>query len=117
MNTIKFLMFAILIAIFTSCATQQKVINNPTTTTFKVYGNCGMCERRIEKSFSTGGLANADWNKETKMLIVTYDASKFTIQQLHEISAKIGHDTEQIKAKDAVYDKLPNCCQYKRVVN
>ena len=35
------------------------------TEKFKVYGNCGMCEKTIEKAAkSVDGVSTADWNKE-----------------------------------------------------
>ena len=40
------------------------------TETFKVYGNCGMCEKTIEGSLkNVKGIDKADWNKETKMMV------------------------------------------------
>ena len=34
------------------------------TEKFKVYGNCGMCEKRIEKAASSvDGVSKADWDK------------------------------------------------------
>ena len=46
------------------------------TEEFKVLGNCGMCESRIEKATSElEGVTKADWDKETKMLEVSFDES------------------------------------------
>ena len=46
------------------------------TEKFKVYGNCGMCESRIEKAAKTvDGVTAADWNKETKILSRSSDKS------------------------------------------
>ena len=37
------------------------------TEKFKVYGNCSMCEKRIEKAaLAVDGVSKADWDKETK---------------------------------------------------
>lgn len=83
---------------------------------FKVAGNCGMCKTRIEKAaISVKGVTTADWNKETKMIEVTYNTSKAELQEVHEAIAKAGHDTELVKADDATYDKLPGCCKYERI--
>ena len=44
------------------------------TEKFKVKGNCGMCEKRIEKAaLSVDGVSKADWDKETKKLAVVFD--------------------------------------------
>lgn len=85
------------------------------TEKFTVKGNCGMCETRIEKAAnSVGGVSKADWNKETKVLEVTFDDAKTSTDKIEVAVAKVGHDTPHHKAKDEVYDKLPGCCKYDR---
>lgn len=85
------------------------------TEKFKVYGNCGMCESRIEKAAkSVDGVTAADWSKETKMIEVSFDSSKTDVHKVHMAIAKAGHDTEMHKAKDETYNALPGCCQYDR---
>lgn len=85
------------------------------TEKFKVKGNCGMCEKRIEKAaLSVDGVSSADWNKESKMMKVVLDDSKTDVHKVHMAIAKAGHDTEMHKAKDEVYNKLPGCCKYDR---
>lgn len=85
------------------------------TEKFKVYGNCGMCETRIEKAAnSVDGVQAADWNKETKMMEVKFDDSQTDVHKVHMAIAKVGHDTEMHKAKDSVYNDLPGCCKYDR---
>lgn len=85
------------------------------TEKFKVYGNCGMCESRIEKAAkSVDGVTTAEWDKETKMLEVTFDNSKTDTDKIELAITKVGHDTENHRAKDAVYEELPGCCLYDR---
>lgn len=85
------------------------------TEKFKVKGNCGMCEKRIEKAaLSVDGVSKADWNEETKKMVVVFDDSKTDVHKVHMAIAKAGHDTEMHKAKDEVYNKLPDCCKYDR---
>ena len=82
---------------------------------FKVYGNCGMCESRIEKAAkSIDGVSMADWDKKTKMIKVSFDADKTDVHKIHMAIAKVGHDTEMHKADDKVYSKLAGCCKYDR---
>ncbi len=84
-------------------------------TEFKVYGACGMCEARIEKAAkSMDGVNAADWNQETKMLSIEYDADKVNLDDVHKTIAEAGHDTEKVSAKDEVYEGLPACCHYER---
>lgn len=84
------------------------------TETFKVYGNCGMCKKRIEKAAVVEGVTKADWNVETKVMTVTYNPSKTTNEAIQKKIAAAGHDTVKEKATDSVYSKLPGCCQYER---
>lgn len=82
---------------------------------FEVKGNCGMCKTRIEKaSKSVDGVTKADWNKETKVLEVSFDESKATVEKIQKAIASVGHDTPMHKAPDEVYNALPGCCKYDR---
>ena len=85
------------------------------TEEFKVYGNCGMCESRIEKAAtSVKGVTSADWDKESKMMVVTFDEAKTDLKQIQTAIADKGHDTGDYRADAKTYDKLPGCCQYER---
>ncbi len=85
------------------------------TEKFKVYGKCGMCKARIEKAAkSVEGVSSADWDKEAKQLEVVFDDTKTDVKKIQKAIAKVGHDTEMIKAEDEAYNSLPGCCQYER---
>lgn len=85
------------------------------TEKFMVYGNCGMCEKRIETAAnSVEGVTASDWNKKTKQMEVTFDQSKTDVHKVHMAIAKVGHDTDMHKAKDKDYNKLADCCKYDR---
>ncbi len=85
-----------------------------TKTSLTVHGVCGDCKERIqEAAFAVKGVKAAEWNKKTKVLKVAYSADKCTQLQIEEAMAAIGHDTDNVKAKDAVYNKLPGCCAYR----
>jgi len=85
------------------------------TEKIEVKGNCGMCEKRIEKAaMAVPGVSKADWSKETKKLDVTFDDAKTNLDKVEVAIAKVGHDTPHHKANTAVYDKLPGCCKYDR---
>ena len=88
------------------------------TEKFKVAGNCGMCEARIEKAaVSVDGVSAAIWNKQSKMIEVTFDADITNAEAIHKAIAEAGHDTEKCSADKKVYDKLPGCCKYERISN
>lgn len=84
------------------------------TAEFKVYGNCGMCKTRIEKAAKVEGVVSAQWDIKSKMIKVEYFPSKIALETIHKNIAKVGHDTDKVKADDAVYNKLPECCRYER---
>jgi mercuric ion binding protein len=83
---------------------------------FKVAGKCGMCETRIENAaLSVRGVESADWDKESGIVELEYDAKKADLDKIQKTIATAGHDTELYTANDKVYEKLPECCKYERV--
>lgn len=85
------------------------------TSTFKVYGNCEMCKKKIETALlKNKNIKQTSWDVTSKMLTVVYNPHTITIDAIHQIVADAGHDTDKVKAKDSVYKKLPSCCQYER---
>jgi mercuric ion binding protein len=84
------------------------------TTTFKVWGNCGMCKETIEGSLKTDGVIKADWNKDTKIMNIQFDSTKITLNDIHKKIASVGYDTEKMKGDDKAYANLHECCQYER---
>ncbi len=87
------------------------------TEKFKVWGNCGMCEKIIEKSLKTKGISSAEWNKDTKMITVVFNPKKISLSAIHKKIASVGYDTELETASDEVYNNLHGCCQYERKNN
>ena len=102
--------------ILTSCGEDtQNSDSELSQAKFKVYGNCEMCEKTIEGSLNGhDGIGKADWDKETKMISVTYDPSLINEDKIKEQIAGVGYDTDSHRAKDEVYNSLPGCCQYDR---
>lgn len=90
------------------------VIGQDKTESFKVYGNCGMCKKRVETAAKLDGVSSAVWNVDTKIMTVTYDESKTNKEAIQKKITAVGHDTELFTADDAVYKKLPGCCLYER---
>lgn len=85
------------------------------TEKIEVKGNCSMCEKRIEKAvLGVDGVSAADWDKTTKKLKVTFDDTKTSLDKIEVEVAKVGHDTPNHKASDAVYKELPDCCLYRK---
>ena len=85
------------------------------TEKINVYGKCGMCKSRIEKAAkAVEGVAKASWDATEQVLTVKYDAGKTTVLEIEQAVAKVGHDTDNVKADDKVYAKLHGCCKYER---
>jgi periplasmic mercuric ion binding protein len=108
MKSIKLIMLAVVALISTSLFAQTK------TDTIKVWGNCGMCENRIEKALKMEGVTRATWDSDTQLLVVTYDANKTSNDAIQKKVASVGHDTDKYMADDKAYNKLPGCCKYDR---
>ncbi len=90
-------------------------IKNTKTESVKIYGNCQMCEATIEKAGNEKNEAEVDWNIETKMATLTYDASKTNQDEILKRIALVGYDSDQFLAPDEAYAKLPQSCQYERM--
>jgi copper chaperone CopZ len=81
-----------------------------------IFGNCGMCEARIVKAAkSVAGVGMASWDKDSKMLKISYDASQTSVAEVEKAVVTVGHDSKAMKTKAGTYDNLPGCCQYERV--
>jgi len=118
MKTLKLLFSLTIIILLTTGLYGQTAAKNSQpvakTESFKVSGNCGMCKDRIEGGLKIDGITKAAWDQKTKMVTVTYDPSKITVDAMQKKVASLGHDTEKYKAPDDVYAKLPGCCHYER---
>ncbi|MFM2326394.1 MAG: hypothetical protein RIR31_596 [Bacteroidota bacterium] len=82
--------------------------------TIKVWGNCGMCKTNIEKAAKKAGVTAANWNEESKELIVSYASNKTSSVKIQQQIAKAGYDTEGFTANDKAYNNLHSCCKYDR---
>ena len=110
-NKIVLMIAAVLSLTITSCTAQ---IKNAKTQTVKVYGNCGICKTNIETASNKKGISKAIWNKETKILALTFDSTKTTDDAILKNIAQAGYDNEKFLAPDDAYNKLDGCCQYER---
>ena len=113
MKSISKILVAITVLLsFISCNAQ---IKNAKTETVKIYGNCDMCEKTIEKAGNLKKIDKVDWNVDTKMATITYDSKKTSQDAILKRIALSGYDSDKFLAPDNAYSKLPGCCQYDRV--
>jgi copper chaperone CopZ len=87
---------------------------NLKTVDVKVYGNCGMCKKTIEKAGNVKGISKTEWNTETAMAKITIDSAKTSVDAVLKRIAAVGYDSDNFRAPDAVYENLHGCCQYDR---
>lgn len=85
------------------------------TASIRVSGVCVMCKTRIEKALKIKGISKAKYDISSHMLTVSYNAAVIRLDDIHSRMAEIGHDTELKKAKDEVYNALPDCCHYREI--
>ncbi len=84
-----------------------------TTIQFKVFGACEQCKDRIEGILTIKGIQEATWDVDSKMLTLTYNPSLIGLTKIKNRIVGVGHDLENKKANNQVYDKLPACCHYR----
>ena len=82
--------------------------------TLKVWGECGMCKKTIEKAAKDSGATTATWNTESKKLTITYNTTKTSNEKIQQAIAAAGYDTQNLTADKEAYDKLHECCKYDR---
>ncbi|GAA4326741.1 heavy-metal-associated domain-containing protein [Flaviaesturariibacter amylovorans] len=82
--------------------------------TFKVAGECGMCQKKIEATAKKAGATSASWNTDSKVLSVSYNSKSTSAAKIQEAIAAVGYDTPGFKATDESYSKLHSCCKYER---
>ena len=104
------------IFVLLSVAAGKTQVPNPKTESVKIYGNCSMCEKTIEKAGNKNKEAIVDWDKNTKMATITYDGSTTSKEEILKRIALAGYDSNLFFAPDDTYANLPECCQYDRVM-
>jgi len=95
-----------------SVAAQAKTVK----ATFNVNGgHADMSKPRIENAAKkVPGVISAKWNAKTHKLALIYDNAKTNPLKVQKAIAAVGHDAGNVKAPDAVYNKLPSCCKYRK---
>src|SRR5678816_2430511 len=65
------------------------------TESFKVAGECGTCEKKIEKAAKEAGATYAAWDMHTKILKLTYNAGT-DVAAIQQKIADAGYDLSLI---------------------
>jgi cation transport ATPase len=105
----------ILMFIIAIGANAQEAKNKNAKYNVEVNGNCEQCKKRIEKAaFSVAGVKSAVWHIDDQMLHLIINEEKTSLTTVKKAVAKVGHDTDDVKATDADYEALHSCCLYER---
>lgn len=102
--------------LFVALSTQaQEKKNKNAKYDVEVNGNCEQCKKRIEKAaFSVSGVKSAEWHMDDHMLHLIINEEKCSVLDVKKAIAKVGHDTDEVKATDVDYERLHSCCKYER---
>ncbi len=75
-----------------------------------------MCKKRIEKAaYSVAGVKSAVWHSDkSDASFIVYNEQKCSATDVEKAIAKAGNDTKDVKATEAEYNTLDDCCQYDR---
>lgn len=112
----KRIVLLVLACLFSLTMVAQEKKSKNKKVVIKVAGNCGMCEKRIEKAaYSVKGVKNAEWHVDYQDIHLVIDETKCSADDVAKAIAAVGHDTGSIKADNAVYEKLHGCCNYERM--
>ncbi|MFV5696642.1 heavy-metal-associated domain-containing protein [Flavobacterium sp. LB3P122] len=108
--------FLILMVIFLGFAAQaQEKKNKNAKFLTEVNGNCEQCKKRIQKAaYSVAGVKSAIWSIETHQLSLILNEEKTSPLDVKKAIAKVGHDTDEVKATNEDYQSLHSCCLYER---
>ncbi|TBH71576.1 DUF3347 domain-containing protein [Aquirufa antheringensis] len=111
MKSIKLLMAMALMLSISTCFAE---IKNAKVETVHIYGNCSICKSTIESAANVKNVVHVEWNKDTKMAVLTFDEKKTNQDEILKRIGLAGYDSDKFLAPDNVYAKLETCCQYER---
>lgn len=84
----------------------------PQTVKIKTSAVCDMCKETIEKAMAyEKGVKEATLDVDSKMLTVTYDPKKTTLEKIKIAITKAGYDADEMTADTRAYDNLNPCCK------
>ncbi len=111
----KNIIFGMMLLMVTVSIQAQEKKNKNAKYNVEVNGNCEQCKKRIEKAaLSVAGVKSAEWHLDDHILHLIINEEKCSVTEVKQAIANVGHDTDDIKAKDEVYEKLHHCCLYER---
>lgn len=101
-------------ALLLALTSMNAQLNNVQTATVKIPANCEMCKSAIETAGTMKKVSTVQWNKETQLAVISYNAEKTSKEEILKRIALAGFDNEAYLAPDDTYASLADCCQYER---
>ena len=92
-------------------------IKNAKTETVKIFGNCIICQKKIDSAGFTKKISVVKWNKDSKLAVLVYDSTKTNRSEILTHIANAGYDSENYIAPTDVYNNLMDCCKYRTVLS
>ncbi|MBK8608844.1 MAG: TonB-dependent receptor [Chitinophagaceae bacterium] len=108
------LLTSLLIPAFSASAQNSIKPSGDTLIYLKVFGACEQCKDRIEGAVKGRGVRSAAWDENTNQLQLVYNPAKISLEKIKNKIVSVGHDLEDKKADDNVYNALPTCCLYRK---
>jgi mercuric ion binding protein len=116
LNGMKNIVAVLLMAIVVFSVQGQEKKNKNAKYVTEINGNCEQCQKRIQKAaYSVPGVKSASWSIETHQLSLIINEEKCSLLDVKKAIAKVGHDTDDLKATKEDYENLHSCCQYDRL--
>ena len=106
-------LFSIAMGLTNAQNTSDNKSNDTTTVQFRVEGACEMCKERIEEAAKGKGVHKVDWDIDSKILTLQYFPAIANLSKIKDRIVEAGHDLLNKKAKNNVYNALPECCHYR----
>ncbi len=114
--TTKYIIMSLLFvfAMFLTVNAQKGTNDTLKKESLKVWGECGMCKKKIEQAAKNAGAEAAAWDEESKTLLLSFNIYKTNSTKIQQAIATAGYDTKDFSATRGAYNKLPECCHYAR---
>lgn len=88
------------------------VVNGMHVVKIKTSAVCDMCKETLEKAMAyEKGVKKSDLNVDSKILTVTFDPKKTTIEKIRLAIVKSGYDADGQLADAKAYENLNACCK------
>ncbi len=113
MKTLKTFFCSLVLIAFTQVAFAQTTKSD----TLAVSGVCGMCKKKIETAAKAAGASFASWSPDSKKLVISYNPAATNTVKVQQSVAAAGYDTPEVKATEAAYTNLHECCKYERTAS